>query len=99
MKKPIDQRERAKRAWDILTELARDNLYATYGGLGSRMHVHPRTCRFFSGGAHDHGIRLAMNPDGQGSSRIRSRVCSFPSWNKTAKAITSSLTVLRTHFL
>jgi len=54
MKRHIDQRERAKRAWDILTELARHRHHTTYGGLGSRMDVHHRTCRFFLGLIQDY---------------------------------------------
>ena len=41
-------------AWDILTEFAKGRRHTTYGELGKRMGVHPRTCRFFLGLIQDH---------------------------------------------
>ena len=62
MKRRIDQRERAKTAWDILTELALNKQHTTYGGLGSRMGVHYRTCRFFLGLIQDYCRERGIPP-------------------------------------
>jgi hypothetical protein len=54
MRRRVDQRERAKRAWELLIELAKHKRYTTYGELGERMGVHSRTCRFFLGLIQEH---------------------------------------------
>jgi putative restriction endonuclease len=54
MRTAIDQRERAKRAWDILTELAKSKQHTTYGELAKRMGVHHRACRYFLGLIQEH---------------------------------------------
>jgi putative restriction endonuclease len=54
MMKLVDQRERAKRAWEILAECTRNKQSITYGELGRHMGVYLITCRFFLGLIQDH---------------------------------------------
>jgi len=62
MKKLVDQRERAKRAWDILAGCARSKQHTTYGELGKRMGVHHRVCQFFLGLIQDHCLERGLPP-------------------------------------
>ena len=62
MRKLVDQRKRARKAWDILAGCARSNQHTTYGGLGKRMGVHHRTCQFFLGLIQDHCLKQGLPP-------------------------------------
>jgi putative restriction endonuclease len=53
-KRKVDQYERAKRAWAILVECAKNRKIITYGELAAKMGLHPRVCRFFLGPIQDH---------------------------------------------
>ena len=61
-KTPVDQYERAGRAWPILTECVRNRNSITYGQLSERMGIHPRVCRFFLGLIQDHCLTNKLPP-------------------------------------
>ncbi len=62
MSKRIDQRERAARAWQILTAQAEKGKPITYGELAHRMGVHHRVCRFFLGLIQDYCMGAGLPP-------------------------------------
>lgn len=62
MKTKIDQKDRAKRAWEVLTQLARGKRTTTYGDLGRRIGIHYRACRFPLGWIQDHCHRHGLPP-------------------------------------
>jgi len=62
MKKPVEQHERAKRAWDILVGHARERKATTYGELGAEMNVHHRVCSPFLGLIQDHCMSSNLPP-------------------------------------
>lgn len=61
-RKKVDQFDRARRAWPILIEQAKQRSPITYGRLAEKMELHPRVCRYFLGIIQDHCLEKDLPP-------------------------------------
>lgn len=58
----INQTERARLAWDALTEVAKNNGTVTYGWLGSKIGIHHRAVRYVLGPIQDYCMECRLPP-------------------------------------
>lgn len=58
----INQTERARLAWQVLIEVAKDRGTITYSGLGARIGVHHRAIRYVLGPIQDYCIESRLPP-------------------------------------
>lgn len=58
----INQTERARLAWDVLTEVAKNKSTITYGLLGSRIGIHHRAVRYVLGPIQDNCLESRLPP-------------------------------------